>query len=90
MEKLNKWNVVEIIKYGHWLLVHKSQIYLFPDYPVIKEIEEGFFIDTMPELVGQFAVVDYEDEGKYTLTGVNKHAWYDREQLEPVLNAKPE
>lgn len=86
MEKLNKWDVVEIVNYGHWLLVHKSLKDLYSDFPVIKETEDGFYIDIKPELVGQFAAVDYEDKGKYALTGVSKHAWYNRDQLKPVLN----
>ena len=88
MEKLNKGDAVEIINYGSLLMVHKKSGLNIGSCPVIEETENYRTIDTNQSLVGQFAVVDYEKNGKYALNGVVKHAWYNRDQLKPVPNAK--
>ncbi len=89
MEKLNRFDMVEIVEYGHWLMVHKESGFDIGNYPVIKETETAKYIDTSPELVGQFGIVNKINGDQYSLMGLSKVAWYNREQLKPVLNAKP-
>jgi hypothetical protein len=72
---------VEIINYGHWIMVHEDSGMKL-NFPVIKEIEHGKILDTNPGLVGRTGKIVKISGGKYAISGIpEKHAWYDKEQL---------
>ena len=75
MEKLNKGDAVEIINYGSLLMVHKKSGLNIGSCPVIEETENYRTIDTNQALVGQFAVVDYEKNGRDSVADSDGRSW---------------
>ena len=76
---------VEVIRYGHiyWqnkkvdTTIHKDNIYY--------EDEDFYFIDMIPELVGQKGVIVRELGGDFAVDGIKgKHAWYKESQLKLI------
>ena len=84
--KFNKRDAVEVVNYGHWIMVPKD---VSLDYPVIEEANGKKIVDMLPEIVGKIGAIREFRDGKYALDGIpEKVAWYDEEQLKAIKNAK--
>lgn len=59
---------------------------------VYKEVDGVYWIDLNPELVGQEGVIvtvsNTQNIPKYSLSGPNKTAWYNEDQLELISNSE--
>lgn len=87
MEKIHRFDMVEVVNYGHWLLVQKDYE---TSMPLIQETEGGKYVDMLPELVGKIGVVSKISGGRFSVSGIKgKESWYDREQLKLIPNVKP-
>lgn len=81
---------VVIVKFGHRFWSYEDQSSYAKLLFKCDEEKYGVY-DALPELVGQKGIIDgvnlCQGRYSYSLTGPNKHAWYDEQQLEKILPA---
>lgn len=74
---------VEIINYGS-IIYSKSNL-LFKSIGVCGSLQ---IYDMSPELIGKQGIIDgsstVQGRTTYSISGINKHAWYDKQQLKLI------
>lgn len=84
---------VKIVKYGHLILESKNVDHPKLSFPLIEEDENMRWLDMSPDLVGQEGLVSEvsitQGIPNYAIDGIKgKHAWYDEEQMEMIIENK--
>jgi hypothetical protein len=93
--KFNTGDLVKIVNYGHLLWDHKNSGFNYHKYfPILKEDDTTYYLDTMPDLAGKLAVVEdiSEVQGKFLyslkILGKSRMSWFNEDQLEGIKTAR--